>query len=262
MYATFKIEGNDCRLVGIVSDGKVYKVPCHYNITLDKKGVKRHNTNLDILDLIESVKRRVDFYNESDPVKKSKLFKETFSKFYIEQFKRVFEYMNGWDQFSKEDIGLADGLLGTLFPDLVVEGFEYYGRDKNGNVINPYVEGDPINLRKLHKELNRIQGPNDSLAIERYTSTNPALSRNVKKDYFNKVLHDYVGFSKEKDEEIGRCISLIKKYLGERDKYDKSEVVNLIRSIKDIPNKLTNTLFRVLNGIEDLNLLSCEEVEK
>ena len=66
-------------------------------------------------------------------MKKSKLFKETFSKFYIEQFKRVFEYMNGWDQFSKEDIGLADGLLGTLFPDLAAEGIEYYGRDKNGN---------------------------------------------------------------------------------------------------------------------------------
>ena len=76
MYATFKIEGNDCRLVGIVSDGKVYKVPCHHNITLDKKGVKCYNTNLDFLDLIESVKRRVDFYNESDPVKNSKYFKK------------------------------------------------------------------------------------------------------------------------------------------------------------------------------------------
>ena len=75
MYATFKIEGNDCRLAGIVSDGKVYKVPNHYNITLDKKGVKCYNTNLDFLDLIESVKRRVDVYNESDPGKKSKLFK-------------------------------------------------------------------------------------------------------------------------------------------------------------------------------------------
>ena len=125
------------RLASIVSDGKVYKVPCHYNITLDE--VKCYNKNVDFLDLIESVKRKVDFYNESDPVKKSKLFKETFSKFYMEQFKRVFEYMNSWDQFSKEDIGLADGLLGTLFPDLVAEGFEYYGRDKNGNDINPYV---------------------------------------------------------------------------------------------------------------------------
>ena len=78
MYATFKIEGNDCRLAGIVSD----------------------------------------------PVKKSKLFKETFSKFYTEQFKRVFGYMNGWDQFSKEDMGLADGLLGTLFPDLPCGRFQ------------------------------------------------------------------------------------------------------------------------------------------
>ena len=214
------------------------------------------------MDLIESVKRRVDFYNESDPVKKSKLFEETFSNFYIEQFKRVFEYMNGWDQFSKEDIGLADGLLGTLFPDIVAEGFEYYVRDMNSNVINRYVEGHLINLCKLHKELNRIQGPDDSLAIERYTSTNPAPRRNVKKDYFNKVLKEYIGFSTEKDEEINRCISLIQKYLGEQDKYDKSEVANLITSIKDIPNKLTNTLFRILNGIKDLNLFSCEEVEK
>ena len=98
--------------------------------------------------------------------------------------------------------------------------------------------------------------------IERYTTTNPAPRRNVKKNYFNNVLKEYIGFSTEKDEEINRCISLIKKYLGEKDKYDKSEVVNLIRSIKDIPNKLTNTLFSILNGTKDLNLLSCEEVEK
>ena len=124
------------------------------------------------------------------------------------------------------------------------------------------MEGDPINMEKLHKELIRIQGPDDSLEIERYTTSNPAPRRNVKKDYFNNVLKEYIGFSKEKDEEIGRYISLIKKYLGERDKYDKSEVINLIRSIKDIPNKVTNTMFRILNGIEDLNLLSCEEVEK
>ena len=149
-----------------------------------------------------------------------------------------------------------------VFPDLLEKDLIYEGRDKDGNVINPFSDSDPINMKKLHKELTRIQGPDDSLTIERYTSTNPVPRRNVKKDYFNKVLYDYIGFSKEKDEEIGRCISLIKKYLGERDKYDKSEVVNLIRSIKDIPNKLTNTLFRILNGIKDLNLLSCEEVEK
>ena len=130
------------------------------------------------------------------------------------------------------------------------------------NVINPYVEGDPINMEKLHKELTRIQGPDDSLEIERYTTSNPAPRRNVKKDYFNKVLKEYIGFSKEKDEEIGRCMSIIKKYLGEKDKYNKSEVVNLIRSIKGIPNKLTKTLFRLLNGIKDLNLLRYEEVEK
>ena len=218
-------------------------------VILDKKGVKCYNTIF--LDLTESVKRRVDFYNESDPVKKSKLFKEAFSKLCIEQFKRVFEYMNGWDQFSKENIGLADGLLGTLFPYLVAEGFEYYGRDKNGNVINPYVEGDPINLSKLHKELIIVQGLDDSLEIERYTTSNLASRRNVKEDYFNKVLKEYIGFSTEKDEEIGMCISIIKKYLGEKDKYDKSEVVNLIRSIKDIPNKLTNTLFRLLKGMKD-----------
>ena len=39
-----------------------------------------------------------------------------------------------------------------------MEGFEYYGKDENGNVINPYVEEDPIDLKKLHKELNKIQG--------------------------------------------------------------------------------------------------------
>ena len=72
MYATFKIEENNCRLASIVSDGKAYKVPNHYNITLD--GVNCYNKNVGFLDLIESVKRRVDFHNESDPVKKSKIF--------------------------------------------------------------------------------------------------------------------------------------------------------------------------------------------
>ena len=140
------------------------------------------------MDLVESIKRRVDFHNESDPVKKSKIFKETFSKFYMEQFRRVFEYMKGWDQFSKGGMGLADGMLGTLFPDLVAEGFEYYGRDKNSNVINPFSDNDPINTKKLRKELTRIQGPDDSLEIERYTTSNIAPRRNVRKDYFNKVL--------------------------------------------------------------------------
>ena len=107
--------------------------------------------------------------------------------------------MKGWDQFSKGGMGLADGMLGTLFPDLVAEGFEYYGRDKNGNVMNRFSDNDPINMKKLHKELTRIQGHNDSLEIERYTTSILALRRNVKKDYFNKVLNKYICFSTEKD---------------------------------------------------------------
>ena len=59
MYATFKIEENDCRLATIVLNGKVYKVPNHYNITLH--GVKCCNKNVDFLDFVESVKRTVDF---------------------------------------------------------------------------------------------------------------------------------------------------------------------------------------------------------
>ena len=168
MYATFKIEGNDCRSASIVSDGRVYKVPVHYNITLDEKnGVKCYNKNTDFLDLVENVKRRLDFHNESDPVKNSKIFKETLSKFYIEQFKRVFEYMRGWNDISKGGIGLADGMLGTVFADLVAEGFEYYGRDENGNIKNPYLEGDPIDMEELNKVYDRVRGPNNDLVIEK-----------------------------------------------------------------------------------------------
>ena len=197
-----------------------------------------------------------------NPIDRSKEFKENFSKIYLENPKSVIEYMNNYDSILKTGSRSDARMFDHFFPDLLEKDLIYEGRDKNGKVINPFSYNDPINMKKLHKEVTRIQGPDDSQEIERYTTSNLAPKRNIKKDYFNKVLNEYIGFSTEKNEEIGRCISIIIKYLGEKDKYDKSEVVNLIRSIKDIPNKLTNTLFWLLNGIEDLNLLSCEEVEK
>ena len=145
--------------------------------------------------------------------------------------------MRGWDQFSKGSIGIADGMSGTVFPDLVAEGFEYYGRDENGNIKNPYLEGDPIDLGKLHKELDTIQGPDDSLEVERYSRSYPPPKRNVQKDYFNKVIKEYVGFADVKKVKLDEYISTIKKYLGDRDKYEKAEIIEFISRSKDIPNK-------------------------
>ena len=269
MYVTFKINecatGKDVRLSSIISEGELYKVPGYFNFTLDENSVKHSGTNLSFEDALERTKSRIERKKRIDkmnPSNLSKEFEESFSNIYLENPKRVIKYMNNYDLILETGSRWNARMFDHFFPDVLEKDLIYEGRDKDGNVINPFSDSDPINMKKLHKEPIRIQGPDDSLEIERFTTSNLAPRRNVKKDYFNKVLNKYIGFSTVKDEEIGRCISLIKKYLGEKDKYDKSEVVNLIRSIKDIPNKLTNTLFRILNGIKDLNLLSCEEVEK
>ena len=120
------------------------------------------------------------------PRKLSEEFKKTFSRIYIENFKRVFGNMKGYDDMSKksrdeENIGMVNGMFKTFFADLIAKGFEYYGRDKNGNVMNPYVENDPIDMDKLHKKLNRTQGNDDSLEIERFITSNPAPKGNVQK---------------------------------------------------------------------------------
>ena len=163
-----------------------------------------------------------------------------------------------------KDEKLAKGILGVLFEDLTMEGFEYYGKDENGNVINPYVERDPIDLEKLHKELNKIQGPDVSLEIERFSTSNPAPKRNVQKDYFIKVIKEYAGFSDVKKDKLDEYISIIKKYLGDKDEYEyvTSEVREFVNRIKDIPNKLVNTLVRILNGKKDTNSLNYDEEQK
>ena len=133
-----------------------------------------------------------------NPDERSEEFKKTFSRIYIENFKRVFEYMKSYDDMSKksrdeEYIGMVNGMFKTFFADLIAKGFEYYGRDKDGNVINPFVENDPIDMDKLHNELNRIEGNDDSLGIEIFSTSNPTPKRNVQKDCFNKVIKEYVG---------------------------------------------------------------------
>ena len=36
-----------------------------------------------------------------------------------------------------------------FFPDLLEKELIYEGRDKNGNVINPFSDNNPINMKKL-----------------------------------------------------------------------------------------------------------------
>ena len=190
MYITFKIEDNDGgRLISIFSDGEFYKVPGYYNVFLSKNALEYRGTNLNFDEATEQIMERCerDERNEKmTPGEQSEEFKKTFSRIYIENFKRVFEYMKGYDDMSKkcedtDDIGLVNGMFKTFFADLIAKGFVYYGRDENGNLINPYVENDPIDMDKLHKKLNRIQGPDDSLEIERFRISNPAPKRNAQK---------------------------------------------------------------------------------
>ena len=108
--------------------------------------------------------------------------------------------MNNYDLILETGSRSDARMFDHFFSDPLEKDLIYEGRDKDGNVINPFSDNDPISMEKLHKELIRIQGPNDSLEIERYTTANLAPRINVKKDYFNKVLKEYIGFSAEKDD--------------------------------------------------------------
>ena len=39
LYATFKIEGNNCRFLGIIKDEKVYRVPPNSNVHFNKESM-------------------------------------------------------------------------------------------------------------------------------------------------------------------------------------------------------------------------------
>ena len=102
MYATFKIEGDDCRLSSIMSEGNVYDVPPHYRVRLKPE---LHGYDIGIKDLIKDVKEKVDHeerLKEVSSIERSKEFKETFSRLYIEKFKRVFAYMKRYDFLIKK----------------------------------------------------------------------------------------------------------------------------------------------------------------
>ena len=105
MYITFKIEGNGCRLSNIFSDGEFYKVPGHYNIILNKNALEYRDTDLNFDEAIEQIMEkceRDERNEEMDPGERSEEFKKTFRRIYIENFKRVFEYMKGYDDMSKK----------------------------------------------------------------------------------------------------------------------------------------------------------------
>ena len=270
MYIAFKIEGNGCRLSNIFSDGEFYKVPGHYNIILNKNALEYRGTNLNFDEATEQIMERCerDERNEKmNPRERSKEFKKTSSRIYIENFERVFKYMKGYDDMCKksrdeEYIGMVNGMFKTFFADLIAKGFEYYGRYKDGNVINPYAENDPIDMDKLHNELKRIQGNDDSLEIERFSTSNPAPKRNVQKDYFNKVIKEYVGKADVKKDKLDKCIAIIRTHLGDKGENTTSEVREFANRSKDIPNELVHTLVRIFNGKDETNLLNYEEEQK
>ena len=90
------------------------------------------------------------------------------------------------------------------------------------------MEHDPIDMKKLHTELNRIQGSDNSLGIERFSTSNPTAKRNVLKDYFIKVIKEYAGFADVKKDKLDEYISIIKKYLGDKDAYVASKAREFI----------------------------------
>ena len=149
-------------------------------------------------------------------------------------------------------------MIKTLSPDLFEKGFEYHGQDENGKIINPYVESGLIDLSRLIGSL----GPDDSQEIERFSTSNLAPKRNVQKDYFNKLIKEYVGLADVKKDKLDEYIAIIRKYLGDKEAYMATEVTKLVKRSKDIPNKLANTLVRILNGKDETNLLNYEEEQK
>ena len=65
--------------------------------------------------------------------------------------------MNNYDLILETGSGSDVRMFDHFFSDLLENYLIYEGRDKDGNVINPFSDSDPINMKKLHKEFNRIQ---------------------------------------------------------------------------------------------------------
>ena len=84
----------------------------------------------------------------------------------------------------------------------------------------------------------------------------------MQKDYFIKEIKEYAGFADVKEDKLDEYISIIKKYLGDKDEYVVSEVREFVNRSKDIPYKLVNTLVNILNGKKDTNLLDYDEEQK
>ena len=74
----------------------------------------------------------------------------------MENPKRVIEYMNNYDLILETGSRSDARIFDHFFPDLLKKDLIYEGGDKDGNVINPFSDSDPINMKKLHKELTRI----------------------------------------------------------------------------------------------------------
>ena len=88
MYSTLKIDGMHSRLSSIISNGKVYKVPNHYNVHLDiKDHVNYFGTRISFNDTLEQVKERVECeenHKKINPIERSKEFQKTFIKIFRE----------------------------------------------------------------------------------------------------------------------------------------------------------------------------------
>ena len=84
----------------------------------------------------------------------------------------------------------------------------------------------------------------------------------MQKDYFNKVIKEYVGKADVKNDKLDKCIAIIRKYLGDKEEHTTSDVREFANRSNDIPNKLVNTLVRILNGKDETNLLNYEEEQK
>ena len=75
----------------------------------------------------------------------------------------------------------------------------------------------------------------------------------MQKDYFNKVIKEYVGKADVNKDKLGKCIAIIRKCLGDKEGYMATEVREFASQSKGIPNKLVNTLVRILNGKDKTN---------
>ena len=247
-----ELNDDGINLKPIKSNGKVHKATHHYGITLANKPMTYKGKKVSYEEALEHMKKCDKYYDKINE------FREKQCKIYIENPKRVKEYIKEYEQAISSSYGSKEfkkqklTKLNEKFKDLINEGFEYFGLTRDNKFIPP----------RSHRFLKPIDldddpEPDENLEIERFTTSNPLPKRNA--EYFDNVIKDYMGIFSISRNELDKSIQTIKMYLGDRDKYTTAEVRDFVNRSKDITNIYVITVVRRLNKQSELNPLSDKE---